>query len=155
MKFLIILIFISIANYAMANSQNIEDLKLELRYAVAGNKWREMIEVADKILKLKPKDPGACFEKAQGLAQLGRYKEAIVFYDLAVEYKHHYSGIYKHHYSGIAYYHRGVCLESLERYEDALESYDLAIKHGYNDRWLYFARNGVLLKLGRLGKNSD
>lgn len=112
MKLLIILIFSTLANYAMANSQSIDDLKLELRYAVAGSEWSKMIEVADKILKLEPESADACFEKAEGLTWLKGHQEAIIFYDLA-------------------------------------------IKHGDDDRGVYFARDGVLLKLGRLGKNSD
>ncbi|GAB4162589.1 MAG: hypothetical protein Tsb006_0920 [Rickettsiaceae bacterium] len=144
---LCLLTALSASNCAFADSQKIKGLELELRYAVAGNKWEQMIVAADELLKHKPKHPDAHFEKAEALKKFRRYQEAIDLYDLAIKYKYRYLGY--------LYYQRGQCLEQLNKLEEALESYDLAIKHGLKDRWVLFAQNGVLMKLGRLGNDPE
>ncbi|GAB4162588.1 MAG: hypothetical protein Tsb006_0910 [Rickettsiaceae bacterium] len=139
---LCLLTALSASNRAFADSQKIKDLELELRYAIASKKKEQMIVAADELLKHKPKHPDAHYAKAEAFAQLGRYQEAVILYDLAIKYKCRYLGY--------MYYKRGHCLEQLNKLEEALESYDLAIKHGLKDRWVLFAQDGVLMKLGRL-----
>ena len=45
-----------------------------------------------------------------------------------------------------------MALEALKKFEEALKAYDLAIENNLDDRHTHYAREGVLLKLGRLGK---
>ncbi len=141
------IISISVLNNAVADSPKIKDLEMNLRYAVAGSKWKDTIIAADELLKYKPKDATAYFRKGKALAQFGKHKEAIVSFNLAIKYKFRSLGW--------LYYEKGNSLKALKRLEEALQSYNKAIKAGFEDRWLYDARDDVLMELGRLGKGLD
>ena len=142
-----LILSISTLNNATANSPNIKDLETQLRYKVVGNEWKETIVAADALLKYRPKDANAHYEKGAALAHLGKRREAIVSFDLAIKYKFKYLGL--------VYYEKGNSLKALKMLEEALQCYNKAIKVGFEDRWLYDARDDVLMELGRLGKGLD
>jgi tetratricopeptide (TPR) repeat protein len=78
----------------------------------------------------------------QGLSlfKLGRYEEAISFFDRAISIKSDY---YE------AWYNRGICLFRLGRYEEAIRSYDevVNIKSDHYEAWCN--RGVCLFRLGR------
>jgi tetratricopeptide (TPR) repeat protein len=123
------------------NSKIIADLELALEDASYRFKPNEMLIAADELLRYKPKSAEANFEKARALAKLGKDAEALVLYKLAIRHG------YKH--LGSLYNDMGESLEKLGRLEEALESYNLAIWHGLDDKWVCYAKAGVLWKLGR------
>ncbi len=129
------------------NSKIIADLELALEDAAHSFKPDEILIAADGLLRYKPKSAKANFEKARALAKLGKDAEALVLYKLAIRYG------YKH--LGSLYNDMGESLEKLGRLEEALESYDMSIKHGWLIYWVYFDRDRVLMKLGKLGPNAQ
>ena len=107
-------------------------------------KYQETIDFCEEILKHKPHNPEAHFGKGRALASIDRWQEAVESYDLAIKYKRHPLGE--------VYYYKGIALESLDKLEEALKAYDLAIQNNLGDRHTYYAREGVLMKLGRISK---
>ena len=144
---LLFIMFINILNNATAGSPNIQELERNLRYAVVGSEWKETIIAADELLKYKPKDASAHYEKGVALSQLGKDKEAIVAFDLAIKYK------YK--YLSCSYFEKANSLRALNMLEEALQCYTKAIRLGYDHRSVYHYRDEVLSELGRLGKGLD
>ena len=141
------IICISIVYNAIAAHPKIKGLEMNLRYVAAGNQWKEAITAADELLKYKPKHARAHFEKGWALAHLGKHKEAIVSFDLAIKCNFKYLSC--------AYYEIGNSLKALDMLEEALVCYTKAIRLGYDHRSVYHYRNEVLMQLGRLGKDLD
>ncbi len=80
------------------------------------------------------------FDRGNELFELGRYKEAIVSYDQAIEIKPDYRE---------AWYNQGVALVNSGRYEEAITSFDRAIEIN-PDNYKYWSSRGIALgKLGR------
>ena len=103
--------------------------------------WKEDISIADTLLKHNPETADAHYRKANALAHLGKYKQAIISFDLAIKYK------FKH--LPWLYYERGNSLRALNKLEEALSSYDMSMKLGCEEKWVYFAKYEILIELGR------
>jgi superkiller protein 3 len=123
-------------------------LEDELNVAVNSFPTENIIPAADKILEYVPNHPDANYQKGDALMMLGKYIEAIVWFDKAIKYHHLAKGSNDFILMDSLYY-KAMSLEMIGRLEEALESYDLAIMHGYYDPVIYDFRNQVLTELGR------
>lgn len=85
-------------------------------------------------------DAENCFNQGVALAKLGKYEEALAFFDQTLTLNSDY---YQ------AWGKRGLALEHLDRYEEALASFDqaLTLNSDYYQAWNYLGR--ALLNLGR------
>ena len=151
MNKLILFLILSIfsLHYAIADCKQIKDLEAKFEKSTLGiPDWKKIIAASDELIKCKPDHPEANFERGIAHAQLGKYQDAIPSFDTAIKY-HHLAKEFNRIILNDSYYRRGYCLEELGKLEEALESYDKAIKYGCPDRYLYFLRDGVLMKLGK------
>ena len=81
----------------------------------------------DRVIATSPDLPGAWFNRANILAQLGRHTEALVSYDRAVALRQEYAE---------AWNNRGNTCMHLGRPEDAAESYFTAVSlREYAEAW--------------------
>ncbi len=103
-------------------------------------KYKEMVNIIDKIVKIKPDYAIAWLNKGVALDYLGRHQEAIASYDKALEIDEKLVQ---------AWNSRGAALGDLGKYSEALDSCDkaLAIKPDYAEAWSN--RGNALDKLGR------
>lgn len=127
------------------DGEKIIDLEEEFVWVTASDKeWERTLILADELLKYKIAHPCVYFKKASALRQLGRYEEALISYDLALKAKYRPLGY--------LYYERGLAFEALGKLKEALVSYELSIKSPYrnNCKSIYFAKDRVLMKLGKL-----
>ncbi|MBD2776766.1 tetratricopeptide repeat protein [Iningainema tapete] len=97
------------------------------------------LQVAQKLVEIRGHswdwlNQGYCLD------ELGRYEEALVSYDKAIELDLN---------NGTTWFNRGVTLEKLERYEEALASYDCVIELDSDDVATWKNRGWVLKKLER------
>lgn len=103
-------------------------------------KNKEVIALCDELLKREPQNAEAHFQKGRAFGELRKWPEAVESFTLAIKYNR--DGL------GEAYYYRGHFFELLGRLEEALSDYEKAIELGYDDRDVYFLRDGVMIKLG-------
>lgn len=135
--------------------QKLHDLEHKLNYAtlkVGNDNWAKTVMVADELLEYKYDHPDAYYERARALAQLGKYKEAINSYELAIKYDYASKNKYSQgeYLIGHLYYDMAQSLDADGQLEEALKYYDLGIECGLDDRHIGHARQAVLMKLGRL-----
>lgn len=165
MKKLLLLFILPIFFTACVNSspdsQKIKELEKELHYADIRSDWKTVVALSSELIKYAPNHTNANFTRGTALMHLRKHKEAIDSLNVAIKYHHQAKypfqseytprlhSIYKRMVLNYSYYIRGQCFEALGKLEEALESYDLAIKYGYDERYIYFSRNQVLIKLGR------
>ncbi len=108
-------------------------------------KLEEALALSEDILKYRPENAEAHFQRGVTLDFFGRYQDAMEALTLAIKYN-------RQPYLGEVYYHRGVSKEDLGNLEGALKDYKKAIELGYNERDVHFRANAILLKFGRLGE---
>ena len=102
-------------------------------------KYQEAIDFCEEILKHKPHNPEAHFEKGLALSYLNKWEEAVDSYDLSIRYKRQPLGE--------VYYYKGIALELLDKLEEALRAYDLAIENNFDYRDIYYRQDGVERKI--------
>jgi len=103
-------------------------------------KLNEAVSFCDEVLKIKPHNPEAYFQKGLAFAQLKNWKAAVNSMTFAIEYNR--SPLPE------VYYERGQSFEELGKLEEALSDYEKAIELGFDYRDVYFLRDGVMIKLG-------
>ncbi|WP_353571073.1 tetratricopeptide repeat protein [Candidatus Albibeggiatoa sp. nov. BB20] len=104
--------------------------------------YKQMLEAVDEFLDIKSDDV-AWYIQGFALGKLGRYKEAIVSYDKALNIK---PDNYK------AWNNRGNALGQLGRNEEAIASYDKALNIKPDKHEAWYNRGNAL---GQLGRNEE
>jgi tetratricopeptide (TPR) repeat protein len=85
-------------------------------------------------------DALAYFEEGNTLANLGKYEDAIICYDKAIESNNNFA---------LAYNNKGDTLVILGKYEEALNCYDKAIELDNNFALAYYGKGVTLVDLGK------
>ena len=80
----------------------------------------ESIKIFEKAFDLNqnPNKADTCFNKALSLDGLGRYEDALIFYDKSIEIDSNLAQ---------AYANKGLVLYNLERNDEAVECFKIAI----------------------------
>ena len=81
-------------------------------------------------------------ERGEILLYLGRYEEAIEYFDLAIQ-------IFPAECVAVAYYNRGIAKDELGRYQEAIADYDQTIQLDPKHADAYYNRRIAKDKLGR------
>jgi len=84
--------------------------------------WAQTVIVADELLEYKYDHPDAYYARAKALAQLGKHKEAINSYELAIKYDYASKGKYSQekYLMALLYYDMAQSLDTDGRLEEAL-----------------------------------
>jgi tetratricopeptide (TPR) repeat protein len=119
-----------------ADNSYVNNLGMDLKFSVYNyyigksyyllKQYEKSLDAVKEALKIYPSETKAIINKGVSLAGLGRYQEAIICYDKAIEINPTYVD---------AWYHKGNALfnlareeEGLQRYEEAIICYDEIIK---------------------------
>ena len=102
-------------------------------------RYEDAIAFCDRVLEHQPHHPEAYCSKGLILADLQRYEESLVQYDLAIQYNYEFTPA--------AYYYKSLSLFKLKRYEEALVAVDKAIAMGLDDRDTSWARECALYEI--------
>jgi tetratricopeptide (TPR) repeat protein len=97
------------------------------------------LQVAQKLVEIRG-HAWDWFNQGYSLYELGRYEEALISYDKAIDLDAN---------DATTWLNRGVTLDKLERYEEALASYDQAIELDLNEPTTWEDRGWGLSNLGR------
>lgn len=113
--------------------------------ALKNNKNKEALEFFDKILKLVPKSnfKDLYLKKGFALDNLGKYKEAIDNYNIAIKLDNKYA---------LAYLNKGVSLGKQNKNLEAIENFDKVIELNPNSSEAY---NNKGAALGNLNKYQE
>jgi tetratricopeptide (TPR) repeat protein len=103
----------------------------------------EFVNPQGQTSETSSQDASAWHQKGARLTKLGRYEEAIKYYDRALEINPQYA---------LAWYYKGATLARLRRHEEALQCYDqaLEINPEYVSAWCYKG-----FSLARLGHHEE
>jgi tetratricopeptide (TPR) repeat protein len=113
--------------------------QLGLLYS-ACNQYSSALDAFDAILKIKPDNYEAWFQRSVVLNNLDRNEESIDSYNHTIQFRPN---------DDKAWYNRGIVLDKIGRYEEAIDSYDhaLQIKPKKEEAW---CNRGITLDaLGR------
>jgi tetratricopeptide (TPR) repeat protein len=125
-------------NFDESNTNNL--LYLEGLLLFSARQWLEALNLFDLVLEINP----AIFNyRGICLRHLGRYEEAIISYDRAIEFKPN---------KDETWYNRGIALHNLGKYEKAILSYDLAIELKPNNDEAWYNRGNLLYSLSKYEK---
>jgi tetratricopeptide (TPR) repeat protein len=166
-------LILSLHKYVSEPSANAE-MRSQLK-DLAAFKRGELASIASELgQELDRQQVQELINRGCALFELGRYKEAIASYDIAIkinpenylawynravqlaELSMHEQAIYSYkqaikinHGSSMSYSNMGVELAKLERYEQAIVSYNMAIKIDLKNHVAFFNKGNALDKLGR------
>jgi len=128
--------------FYLGNIKDIKDKEIKLigLNSRLGGRNQEALEFFDKLLKAKPDNAEAYFQRGRSLEFLERYPEAIASFDQAIKYKR--TPLDE------VYYYRGGNYDVLDKLSEALSDYEKAIELGFDHRSVYFCRNEIRMKLG-------
>lgn len=153
-KIILFITLLSLSAYAAENTRDLDVRKmtnLQIRVQAFDlmhfKKHQETLDFCNKILWKKLYHSEAHFWKGMALAKLNKDEEAIKFYDLALKYNRVPFGE--------VYYYKGISLEKLEKLEEALNAYDLAIENNFDYRYVFYFREGILMKMDQIKKKNN
>ena len=151
---LILIVSASFYQYRLKNTKKSLDVDLIVQHYKQGtislknNKNKEALEFFDKILELLPNSnfKDLYLKKGFALDNLGKYKEAIDNYNIAIKLDPNY-------YS--AYLNKGSALLMLGRNSEAIENFDKAIELKPNNHYSYYNKGVALVNLKRYQEAVD
>ena len=100
----------------------------------------------NKNMEISCHNPDTCYQRGEALANTGYYKEALAYFDRAIELQRDDPAVWVF---------RGVVLLHLNRNQEALASCDKALEINPYDREAWTFRGAALHKLGRYGEAYD
>jgi len=111
-------------------------------------KYDEGIICFDRVLEIDPNNPIAWNGKGSALLDLGKYDEAIGYFDKAFGLSRNYpTKPFNTPPGSTSLSYKSDALLKLEKYEEAFRCYDKALELYPNERWTWAYKGDALLKL--------
>jgi tetratricopeptide (TPR) repeat protein len=132
---------IQVTNISVSDGINVKDIQIPV--TPRGRQGREQTTKQQYDLEIHPKTASALNNKGLALHNLGRYNEAIEYYDKALEIDSK---------NAVVLNNKGLALGNLGRYNEAIECYDKALEI---DPKYVNALNNKGFALGNLGRYNE
>ena len=101
---------------------------------------KDAMKFYDRMLTLEPKNTEALLKKGHALGKLGRYEQAILYYDKVLEKEHNL----------LAVLNKGLACHYIEKYDEAITCYNIVLDEKPDNPTALYNKSSSLVKSNRI-----